>query len=533
MAEPTPTASQPSAPAPALAPAMAPTTRAPRSGVERVLRGPVVVLLSVLLFVMANYIAARHYQRWDWTGGRVFTLSPRSREIARGLAAPVDLYVLLARDEPLYADVSELAERYASASSRVRVHTIDPDRQRERLIALAQRLNLQLVENRQAERTLSAAAIVAVRGTHHWEINREALRELGDPQGDSDEASASRVLNARITVERSISEALLQVGRDRATKLCFSAGHAEMPVAQGDRSGAGLAEDLRHHNFQVQEVEVHGQTGVSQDCDALVIAGAQRTWSPEDAAAVERYLRAGGNVAVFIDLVVLEGRVVPTGLEGVLALGGIESPAAITVEADREHLIAEVPPVHFRADNWNDHEITRDLRGTSIIAAMVRPLRRMAGATVVPAAIVQTTPQAWGETDVPDLLRTFTPTRGPGDVDGPVTIAMSAEIPGVTHPRPQDAAGRLVVVGTSEVVSGEYFSLAGRATVSNADMAEAIVGWLTSRRELVNIPARPVQRAALLVSEDGLNQVALYVIVLVPLAAALVGIAVWRARKGS
>ncbi len=491
------------------------------------------VFLSILLFGMVNYISARHYHRWDWTSARSFTLSPRSRQIARGLRAPVDLYVLLGRDEPLYADVSELAERYAAVSPRVQVHTIDPDRQRERLIALAQRLGLQLLENHQAERTLSSAAIVAVRGTRHWEINREALRDLGEPQGDDDPSGAARLLNARITVERSISEALLQVDRERPTKLCFATGHLEMSIAQGDRAGAGLAEDLRHHNFTVQEVEIHGQTGVPQACDALVIAGAQRAWSAEDAGAVERYLRAGGNVAVLIDLVVLEGRVVPTGLESVLSLGGIDSPAAVTVEGDRSHLIADAPPVHFRADNWNDHEITRDLRGSSIIAGMVRPLLRAPGSTVVPAAIVQTTPQAWGETDIPDLLQTFTPERGSADIQGPINIAMATEVPGAAHPQADTAAGRLVVVGTSEVVSAEYFSLAGRATVANADMAEAIIGWLTSRRELVDIPPRPVQRASLLVSDTDLRQIGLYVIVLVPLAAALVGFAVWRSRKAA
>lgn len=499
--------------------------------IDRLAQGPMVVLLSLTLFVMVNYIASRHYKRWDWTGSGYFTLSPRSREIARGLHEPLEMYVLLARDEALYADASELAERYAAESARVRLHYIDPDRQRERLVALAQELDLQLVENRQTDRTLSNAAIVVRRGTRHFEISRESMRELGAPDDGEEENTASRVLNAKITVERSISEALLQVDVAHATKLCFSTGHLEMPIAAGDRSGQGLAEDLRHHNFTVDEVEVHGQTGVPDSCDALVIAGPQRTWSSEDASAVERYLRRGGNVALFVDLVVLEGRIVPTGLESVVRLGGIALPAAITVESDRDHLIAEAPPVHFRADTWNEHEITRNLRGSSIIAGMVRPVQRDNGSAVVPAAIVQTTPGAWGETAVADLLRTFSPNHGREDVDGPVSIAMASQVPDV-HPRTEGApAGRLVVVGTSEVVGTEYFSLAGRSTVSNANLAEAIIGWMTARRELVNIPSRPVSRSALLVSESDLGQIGLYVALLIPLAAALVGFAVWRSRK--
>lgn len=496
------------------------------------LRGPAVVVLSLVLLVLVNWYAARHYTRWDWTSTGAFTLSSRSTDVARGLRAPVDVYVLLARSEALYADVSELAERYAAASPRVRVHYIDPDRQRERLIALSQEVGLQLLENNSGERTLSTAGIVVKRAARHWEIQREQLRELGQPEGD-DESGATRILNAKITVERAITEALLQVDRDRATKLCFSQGHAEMPLTRGARSGASLAEALRHLNFTVEDVEVHGATGVPSSCDAVVVAGAQRSWSAEDEAALLRYVRAGGNVAVFVDLVVLEGRIVPTGLENLARLAGMSLPAALTVEAEASHLMRDTIPVHFRADAWNDHEITRDLRGSSIIAGMVRPVRRAEGADASPESLISTSPRAWGETSISELLRTFTPVKGGDDVAGPIAIAMAATVRGV-QPRGEGlAAGRVVFAGTSEMLGDEYFSLSARTTVANANLAESIVGWLTARRELVNIPARPASRASLLVSERDLGQIGLYVMLLVPLAAAFVGYAVYRARRAA
>jgi len=494
------------------------------------LRGPAVVLLSAMLFGMVNYVAARHYRRFDLTSAGTFTLSPRSREIARSLREPTELFVLLGREEPLYPEVAELAERYAADSGRLTVRYIDPDRQRERLIALAQRLDLQILESQGSGRTVSSAGLVVVRGSRHWEVNREQLQELGQTD-DGDEASAARILNARVTVERAVSEALLQVDRARPTRVCFSTGHGELAVTTGDRAAQGLVDDLRHHNFIVEETEVRGQRGVPANCDALLIAGTSRTWAPEDAAAVERYLRAGGNVGMFTDLLILEGRVAPTGLESVARMGGIALPPAVTVESDRDHLMPDMPPVHFRADNWLSHDLTRQLRSTSIIAAMVRPLTRQEGSEVVPSVLVQTSPRAWGEVSIADLLRTYTPTLDRDDVAGPVAIAMAAEIPGVARRAEGESAGRLVVVGTSTLIEAPYFSLQARATVTNAAMSEAIVGWLTARRELVNIPSRPVQRANLLVSAGDLRQIGLYVVLLVPLAAALVGFAVWRARK--
>lgn len=495
------------------------------------LRGPAVVLLSLILFGEANYIAARHYTRWDMTSARRFTLSSRSKEIARGLHAPTELFVLLTRDEEHYAEVSELAERYAAESRRLVVHYIDPDRQRDLLIGLAQRFHLQLLQNREGDRTIASAGILASQGTRHWEVARETLRELG-AQDPGDEQGLSRVLNAQITVERSVSEALLHVDRAEATRLCFSQGHAEMPIAQGDRGGAGFAEDLRHHNFQVREVEVHGRNGVPADCDALIIAGPQRAWSDEDAQAVERYLRAGGNVGLFIDLVVLEGQVAPTGLERVVRLAGMSLPAAATVEVDPDHLVRENAHGQFRADTWNDHEITRDLRGSTMMVELVRPVVRAEGTDATPSSLLQSSTQAWGETSIRDLGQRG-PEKDAADIQGPVHLAMAGEVPGATPRTPGAPAGRLVVVGTSLMLEDGYFSPAARATFSNAVFAEAVAGWITARRELVNIPSKPISRAALLVSPRDLLQIGLYVILLVPLAAALVGVAVWRSRRSS
>jgi hypothetical protein len=199
---------------------------------------------------------------------------------------------------------------------------------------------------------------------------------------------------------------------------------------------------------------------------------------------------------------VLEGSVVPTGLEDVARMAGIALPAAVTVEADRDHLLPDSPPVHFRADTWNEHEITGDLRGASVIAGMVRPIVRAEGSEVGHlAAALQ--PAGLGRDGHRRAAPHLHPLQGPDDVPGPSPrhglggdpdVARRAE--GVSRARRR--RGQLEVVGRGTSTSGL------RASVANANLAEAIVGWLTTRRELVNIPSRPVERANLLVSERDL-----------------------------
>ena len=44
-------------------------------------------LLLVAIALMANYLAFRHYRRWDWTSVGSFTLSDRTTTVLRELTA--------------------------------------------------------------------------------------------------------------------------------------------------------------------------------------------------------------------------------------------------------------------------------------------------------------------------------------------------------------------------------------------------------------------------------------------------------------
>jgi hypothetical protein len=156
---------------------------------------------------------------------------------------------------------------------------------------------------------------------------------------------------------------------------------------------------------------------------------------------------------------------------------------------------------------------------------------------VVPESLVRTTPQAWGETGTTDAVQNGQLARDANDITGPVTLVMAAQIPGV-HPQGdhagRDAAGRIVVTGFSgHLVTGDAFAPTMQAQTDNSYLMVASLGWLAARRELVEIPARPALSGALVVSPQDLRHIRIYALLLVPLAALLVGVAVWRARRAS
>ena len=52
-------------------------------------------LLALALVLIANYLAFRHYQRWDWTSSKLYTLSEKSESILRGLERDVSVVVFM------------------------------------------------------------------------------------------------------------------------------------------------------------------------------------------------------------------------------------------------------------------------------------------------------------------------------------------------------------------------------------------------------------------------------------------------------
>jgi hypothetical protein len=117
---------------------------------------------------------------------------------------------------------------------------------------------------------------------------------------------------------------------------------------------------------------------------------------------------------------------------------------------------------------------------------------------------------------------------------------MAGRVPDVTAPRARpgqtrarEAVGRVVVMGYSHIATNESLALGFQARFANADLITASIGWLTARRELVEIPARPVSASALNVSASDARWIFLYVVFAIPLSVTFMAIAVWARRRST
>jgi hypothetical protein len=106
---------------------------------------------------------------------------------------------------------------------------------------------------------------------------------------------------------------------------------------------------------------------------------------------------------------------------------------------------------------------------------------------------------------------------------------MAAELPKVDEKEPHGP--RLIVVGSSSITQGQVWQ--EPSLRPSAYFVESAISWLTSRPQIVDIPAKPAVAAGLRLTEDSLSQVTNYVAVYIPLAAALVGLAVFLRRRST
>ncbi|HVY48181.1 MAG TPA: Gldg family protein, partial [Minicystis sp.] len=202
------------------------------------------VVAAVFLAVLLNVLAARHFKRWDWTKGGLYTLSDATLSTLRGVEEPIQVYVLLSSGDPLSVAVEHLLDAYRAESSRIEVLPTDPDRHPAEFLAIQQRYGV-VAGKTEDGRIVTDAEIIVVRGDEHRFITSKDLVEI-------DDADDTR---ARPRIEQALTGAIRGVLAKDEPVACFTTGHGEAALDAGGASGAGALRDkLVKNNFAIRTI---------------------------------------------------------------------------------------------------------------------------------------------------------------------------------------------------------------------------------------------------------------------------------------
>lgn len=481
--------------------------------------------VAVVLFVAALVYAAtrptlRH--RWDFTEGATYTLEDQTRSILASLAAPVEVVTLFSPElQPLdngltqvqlrAADyVRHLLEEYAIASDgRLTVRHLDPNADRVEVEELKQRFhitryNVVLMQCRERTRQVYLEEMVTI------------------DRGWADPAAIEPAQLVAFHGEGPLTSAVLSVTDERPPKVVFVGGYDGPEITDFDVFGLGLlAEALRGQGFVVESAQIDpsGPARFAADVDVVALVGPMRELDRRTLEALQAHYERGG--ALFLaPLPMVEDK----GLDALLdRLGLMRERNAVATRDDGPYEGPRRTVLTVRRFQ-PDHPVSAPIakRGFFARFSMAGHLARAfdAAPELRTTSLVLTDANVFG-----DL---WSGPQQPGNYQFDEGREVRAErILGMAV---EGGPGRVVCFAGAGFLGNSYVG-AGDGGPGNMDLALNAMNWLAEREQAVASRPREAfeSRVDLLESERG--DVFLYVVVLMPLGGALLGVLVWFSRR--
>jgi hypothetical protein len=460
-----------------------------------------------------NYLASDHPWRVDLTRYRRYSLSPETRSYLAELSRPVHLVVTTSSgNSPVEVtpEVRGLLSEYVHATEgnrdgAVTVEYVDV-----------------YIDRRKVERYgIDQAGVVLLRCGEHRTLL--TLRDL---------YRFEQGRRAAFVGEQAVTAAILDVSNPEPKKIYFLVGHGEARPDDPDPvRGLSVARDfLRLHNFAVATLELEVARQIPADAALLVLVNPQNRYAAREQELLRQYLGAGAG-----RLLLLLPPGPPAGLDDLLLDWGVRADpdllrdtGAGNLTEDGDLLIATYRP----------HPITQTLLDYRIplrvgAARSLRPAPRPPGGGLTVVTLAAASPTAWGEIGYLQRgLAPFDPAvdlRGRPDMDPPgqLGLALASERVAVRGNLPFSVpAGRLVAIGTGDLISNQRIANPGAET-----LLLGAVNWTVGRETQLNVPARPIERFQLSLSAGDFLRLRYALMLGLPGATALFGLAVYWARR--
>ena len=488
------------------------------------------LVAAMIVAVLVNVVAARRYTRWDWTSNKRYTLSPATVQTLRDLPDTVQIWVLLGSSDPLEQSVKQLLVAYAAETTKLDVHYVDPDRDTAALEDLRKRFKIETGRTEQGH-VVADAIVVVARGDKHWFLTAADMIEVTSPDDP----------RVKPREERAFTGAIRNVLGGERTKLCLTTGHGEMSRDDPSDRGLGVLRDvLEKDNYEVVALESAAPNAASfGPCAVVIVAGLRGAFTDDEAERLRTYLLEGGSLLLAASPISGETATGFAGanLDRALAPFGIALDEDLVVEADPDLALPGTAGSRFVATP-RQHPITAALVPDPaegrvdvprVVVQFARSLRRTESpGSATPVDLLATSDKAFGLTNVVGAADwKDAPTRGPGDLGGPLVLAMASERPKLSPSAPHGP--RAVVIGSASVLTAPTFReplpLRGAAL-----LVEGAISWLASKPQVLDVPERGAVAAGMRITEDDRAEVKRYVLVFMPATVALLGLAIglWR-----
>lgn len=433
------------------------------------------VVLVLALSALVAYVAHTHAWQKDLTQNGRNTLSDSSRALLARLPGAVQVTVF-ARESDLRGNLRKRAEDFLAPYRYVKpditVMYVDPVTDPQRM--------------RDANVRTDGEMVVAYNGrTEHLLVNQY------------DQTSFMNVMQ----------------------RLAHAGEHVIMTLSgHGERSLKGIAnydlgefgKQLSAKGYRAQELNLAVAQQVPVNAALLVIAGPRADLQPAETDKIRAYVKGGGNLLWLLDPGPLHG-LQPLAEQLGLLLG----PGTIVDTAVKPR---GGPPVFAVGTSYARHPVSMNM-----VMNTVFPYARQVGVSGEDGSEWKATPlvevaqNGWVETGKLDAGVSFDAAR---DIAGPVVVAYALERE--VNDRPQ----RIVVFGNGDFLSNTYLGNGG-----NLDLGVNAVNWLSVEDNLISLEPRAARDSELTLTMPKLYFILFTFAIILPVAFALTGLAIWWRRR--
>lgn len=487
------------------------------------------VRLRVTLQILAAVIVAfsilawslGHYRRFDFSRSHKFELSSQSKETMWNLGSPAKITAYyspssLRLGAELSGDILAMLREYQFHAHHYRdltVERVDPTRDPARAKELQAKYKFSGEENVLILDYKDRSSVIP-------------FPELGEydttptQYGDRPRLVAFRG-------EQVLTSALIGLVEPNSNKkIYFLQGHGE--ALPGLPPYQLVGQNLKRQNLSVAPLSLQPGTAIPSDTALIILAGAHFDLAPSELETLQSYWKAGGHLLVLLD---------PTG--DTPGLDSFLSNIGIRPRNDRVlRLVNLGSAMGILRDVTGEFvpgsEVTARLAGLNILflgntesLALEKTSPEnagQAGGSFRP--LIQAVHGFWGCSDYANADGHGVRFDREHDTPYPAVIAAMADLGGVRDDRVSVGASRAIVVGNSEFLKDKFLAETG------LDFFSSSINTLVDRTRLTGTTPKTKEFFTLNLDTLQLQLLALWTMMVVPLAVALIGGAIlWRRKS--
>lgn len=453
--------------------------------------GNTLAIAAIFLGILAlvNVLGSRRHERWDLTANKQFSLSDETVKVLGQVTQPIHAIGFYS-SEPVDQTrrqefLDQLNEYQIRSNGQITHEVVDPVEQP----AIAQRF---------------------------------AIREFGTvvlQMGEQKQQITS-------TREPDVTSAILKLVRPTPKRAYFTVGHNEHRLDGFDRDGySELKRQMEARNFVVEPLNLFASQAVPDDANLVVVGGPKQPFTPDEVTALGTYLDRGGKIMAMVD------PELDSGLAALTARWNLEIGRFYVLETDRNSIWQS--PFNPIVNRFPVHKVTEQMPFVVFPSTTYVTVPKETPPRTTMTALAQTTDRSWAEATDPTAATDPQSIRLDEGVDvkGPLTLAVAVEVTPESSPGadpPADAAkARMVVVGTSRLVTNDVFQL----PAGNPTMFLNAANWLIGEEELISIRPRTEDVRRLFLSEAQRNTLFFSTTLFLPVVVLALGVVVWWSRR--